>query len=274
MTGLQPPLTIRKLSPLTFAKPNFVMPPSITSSTSTGGPLGASLPSYYEVKLTTRATSPIILDPSRQRLIATPLSYSSLSSISATSFSVSLKNCTDSQRLMSPSLVHTSMQTDETNNNDSSATAYSTSTTLNLSASTTTRQIKSISFIQPKTLIKLDEQQQSTGGSNFSMINGKTPSPPPPHSSSSSILATTPNTSTTTGFTLKPVQAAVQKHDHDTVVKTKPYQLMSFNLLDTTNATRVPANNPSPTTSISKVKSTIYYFCFRGGRFFFKINQK
>lgn len=220
------PLQTHKVS-TTFSKPNFTIPQTFTTASSNN---------YTEIKLTTRATSPILLD-SNKRIISS-CNYSSLCSISATSFSISLKSV-DSQRKSLWSTSHSSTQTED---------FVRPSNLTNIGANSSTRQIKCISFVQPKSLIKFDEQPSVTSQTTaitpltpltIKHVELKNPSPPPPPLPLS--LASQP----TSPFVLN----SIQKQDHDSVVKTKPYQLVSFNLDTSAKAVCTAASKFYATTS-------------------------
>jgi hypothetical protein len=170
-----------KVSP-TFTKPSFSFQPT----------------PFTELKLTSRATSPICID-SNGRLINS-CSYSSISVISASSFNVVLKCSNASSK---SSTLHNWSQTEEE--------FLSKPIVVNEQ-----RQIKSISFIQPTSLVKLDDQSVKAAPlASLKSTEFRTPAP--------------------TMLSIRPIQ----KSDQDHLVKTKPYQLMSFNLESTPPVSKV-----------------------------------
>lgn len=216
LTALPLPIQTHKLSP-TFNKPSFCIPTTTPSNIN-----------YNEVKLTTRATSPILLDSNR-RIINSSCSYSSISAISSISFSVSLKSSDETHK----STSHNATQTDEEQisaiNRSKTENLITPSLTL-IPNSSSTRQIKCVSFIQPKSLVKFEEQPSVVNATQQTTIQVskpielKTPSPPP-------------------SLPQPPTLKSIQKSDHDQVVKAKPYQLMSFNI---ENPTTSPAKLSTP----------------------------
>ena len=193
LTELTPEFTItpcqnllqpNKASP-TFIKPSFSFQPT---------------PHFLELKLITRATSPICIDSSTGRLVNSSCSSYSTASISANSFNVVLKS---PNSLPKSSVSHSSTQTDDECQQIIKKSLAS---------------LRSTEFqrtpVSPSPLISIRSIQKSGGGGGI---------------------------------------------DQDHLVKTKPTQLMSFNLEATPPPPPPPPLPPQPqttSTSSSKIYAT------------------